>query len=135
MASTSRRYDTEQGRFVDSATLWVNVTCWRALAENVDHSVKKGQPVVVTGRIFCREYEVNETNRLAYELEATAVGHDLSRGTSAFEKAVRLSGVQVAVDAEGLPADESDRWLDLADPDAPADTEGEVVSRELVAAS
>ena len=29
VASTSRRFDREQERYVDNSTLYVNVTCWR----------------------------------------------------------------------------------------------------------
>ncbi len=124
VASTSRRYDTEQGRFVDNATLFVNVTCWRSMAENVALSVHKGQPVIVAGRYYSREYEVNETMRVAYELEANAVGHDLSRGTAAFSKVLRPGGaLHTPVDGEGIPVDDSDHWLDVAgaDGDEPAD--------------
>jgi single-strand DNA-binding protein len=118
VASTSRRYDREQGRYVDNATLFVNVTCWRAMAENAAESFHKGQPVIVTGRYYSREYEQNETIRVAYELEANAVGHDLSRGVSQFRKVVRPNiANQVEVDEQGLPADRSDSWLDLAEPD------------------
>ena len=115
VASTSRRYDRESGRFVDNSTLFVNVTCWRGLAENVAQSVKKGQPVIVSGRYYQREYTQDEQLKITFSLEATAVGHDLSRGTAAFSKLVRSRSVQVEVDEEGLPADRSDAWLDLAD--------------------
>jgi single-strand DNA-binding protein len=115
VASTSRRFDTEQGRYVDNATLYVNVTCWRALAENVALSLQKGQPVIVTGRYYSREYEINETMRVSYELEANAVGHDLSRGTADFRKSFRPTGaVQMPVDDDGIPVDDSDHWLDIA---------------------
>lgn len=128
VASTSRRYDREQERFVDNGTLYVTVTCWRAMAENVDKSIRKGQPVVVTGRYYQREYTVDEQVRTAYELEATAVGHDLGRGTSQFTR-VYQSGPPVLVekDDEGLPRDESDRWLDLGDR-AGDDVVGEALS-------
>lgn len=111
IASTSRRFDTEKNSYVDNSTLFVNVTCWRAQAENAFASLKKGHPVVVTGRYYSREYTIDETTRIAYELEANAVGHDLSRGISDFRKVVRTGLTHVPVDAEGLPADESDRWL------------------------
>jgi single-strand DNA-binding protein len=115
MASTSRRYDREQAGFVDNGTLFVTVTCWRALGENVALSVHKGQPVVVTGRYYSREYVVNEVRKVAYELEASAVGHDLSRGTTEFTKTYRPRAVtQVDVDDSGLPADTSDEWLNLS---------------------
>jgi single-strand DNA-binding protein len=131
VASTSRRYDREQQRWIDNATLFVNVTCWRAMAENVALSVHKGQPVVVSGRYYSREYEINETVRVSYELEANAIGHDLSRGTSEFRKTVRPNvTATVELDDEGIPADRSDAWLDLAEEAAPAGS-APADSREL----
>jgi single-strand DNA-binding protein len=118
VASTSRRYDREQERFVDNGTLYVTVTCWRSMAENVDKSIRKGQPVVVTGRYYQREYTVDEQVRTAYELEATAVGHDLGRGTSQFTRVYHSSAAVVEKDEAGVPKDESDRWLDLDRPAA-----------------
>ncbi len=119
VASTSRRFDREQGCYIDNATLYVNVTCWRGMADNVDESIHKGQPVIVTGRYYTREYTVNEVVRTSYELEANAVGHDLSRGVSRFERIYRSAPtVTVALDENGIPADESDHWLDLEEPAA-----------------
>lgn len=130
VASTSRRYDREQEKFVDNGTLFVTVTCWRAMAENVFKSLRKGQPVVVTGRYYMREYTVEEQVRTAYELEATAVGHDLSRGTSQFTRVYQSpQTVTVVKDEQGVPTDESDHWLDL---DRPSSDEPE---RELAPAS
>jgi single-strand DNA-binding protein len=122
VASTSRRFDREHQRWIDNCTLFVNVTCWRAMAENVALCLHKGQPVVVTGRYYSREYEINETVRISYELEANAVGHDLSRGTSDFRRVLRPSvTANVEIDEDGIPADRSDQWLDLAEPNAPTD--------------
>jgi single-strand DNA-binding protein len=91
------------------------------MAENAADSFHKGQPVIVTGRYYSREYEQNEQIRVAYELEANAVGHDLSRGTSEFRKVTRPNVAnQVEVDEQGLPADASDQWLDLDEPDQDA---------------
>ena len=114
IASTSRRFDREQEKFIDNATLFVNVTCWRQMGVNVDQSIKKGQPVLVHGRYTMREYTVEEQVRTSYELEAIAVGHDLARGTSQFTR-VYQSGPTVTItrDEQGAPADESDHWLDL----------------------
>lgn len=120
VASTSRRFDRETGHFVDNSTLFVNVTCWRALAENVGQSLRKGQPVIITGRYYSREYTVNEQLRISFELEASSVGHDLARGTSVFNKIVRSRSQHVEVDADGLPAERSDEWLGLA-ADSPTD--------------
>lgn len=84
VASTSRRYETDKSAWADRDTLYVRVTCWRHLGDNVARSLVKGDPVVVHGRYFCRQYEVEEQKRTAYELEAYSVGHDLARGTSTF---------------------------------------------------
>jgi single-strand DNA-binding protein len=133
VASTSRRYDREQERFVDNATLFVNVTCWRQMGLNVDKSIRKGQPVVVTGRYYMREYKVDEQLRTSYELEAVAVGHDLSRGTSEFTRVTRTdSPVVVARDEDGVPVDDSDRWLGIVEPGSAEDYDGRV---ELASAS
>ena len=144
IASTSRRYDREEGKFVDNATLFVTVTCWRQLGANVARSLRKGQPVVVTGRFTMREYKVDEQLRTSYELEAVAVGHDLSRGTAEFTRVYATdSPVTVERDPDGVPVDESDRWLGIVtEPEfdgAPADEEDDSVSggvpRELVTVS
>lgn len=135
LASTARRKD-QSGTWVDISTLYVTVTCWRALAENVADSLHKGQPVLVTGRYYAREYEVNETIRVSYELEATAVGHDLSRGTSEFHKVTRVpSSAPVELDADGIPAERSAAWIDIVGAEGTDAGEREVAAeRELVAA-
>ncbi|PZS30303.1 MAG: single-stranded DNA-binding protein [Pseudonocardiales bacterium] len=139
VASTSRRFDTEHQRYVDNCTLYVNITCWRATAENVAFSVHKGQPVLVTGRFYSREYELNETKRISYELEASAVGHDLTRGTSEFRKVIRPSvTVNVEIDDDGIPADRSDHWLDLAEQGMPLEVPAAEIGtdeRELASVS
>jgi single-strand DNA-binding protein len=120
VASTARRFDREKGAYVDSGTLYMTVACWRGLAENVAASLHKGQPVVVTGWYRMHQYVVDEQPRTAYELEATAVGHDLSRGTTYFKRVYQSApGVSVTPDADGLPADDSDRWHEVVD--APVD--------------
>jgi single-strand DNA-binding protein len=119
VASTPRRFDREKGAWVDCDTLFVTVTCWRALGENVAQSLHKGQPVLVHGRYYQREYEQNETLRTAYELEAIAVGPDLTRGVSTFERVARPAMVaQVDLDPDGIPADRTHEYLDLSDDDA-----------------
>ncbi|GAA1797272.1 single-stranded DNA-binding protein [Planosporangium flavigriseum] len=101
VASTSRRYDKDSGRWVDGPSLRVRVTCWRRLAEGVAQSVLTGDPLVVTGRMYTRDWVGEDgQHRVSYELEAIAVGHDLSRGFAKFTRH-RPAGVTSAVeDAE-----------------------------------
>ncbi|MEU8329790.1 single-stranded DNA-binding protein [Micromonospora sp. NPDC048839] len=85
VASTARRLDRDSGRWVDGNSLRVRVNCWRKLAEGVAASVMVGDPVVVCGRLYTRDWTDDAGNhRAVYELEAVAVGHDLSRGRARF---------------------------------------------------
>lgn len=72
------------GEWVDAATTWITVTCFRALAENVAASLHKGQPVVVVGRLRTNVWTKEGQTYERLILEASAVGHDLSRGTATF---------------------------------------------------
>lgn len=85
VASTARRLDRDSGRWVDGNSLRVRVNCWRKLAEGVAASVMVGDPVVVCGRLYTRDWTDDAGNhRTLYELEAVAVGHDLARGRGRF---------------------------------------------------
>jgi single-strand DNA-binding protein len=92
IASTERRYERGRG-WVDGETNYLTVTCFRALAENAAGSLEKGQPVIVFGKLRIRSWKKDERQGLSAEVEAAAVGHDLSRGTSAFRRIVRTTPV------------------------------------------
>ncbi|GAA1033178.1 hypothetical protein GCM10009557_34110 [Virgisporangium ochraceum] len=101
IASTSRRFDKQNNRWIDGDNLRVRVNCWRRLAEGVVASVKVGDPVVVTGRLFTRDWTTEDGQRRStYELEAVAVGHDLSRGVAAFRRGRINVNTTVVEDAE-----------------------------------
>jgi single-strand DNA-binding protein len=113
VASTQRRRDRESGQWVDGHKFFVNVTFWREFAENVAASVSKGDPIVVSGRIFSRQYVRDESNHVAYELEPEAIGHDLARGTSTFTKRRRGFSGSVELDADGMPIRISDQGYEM----------------------
>jgi single-strand DNA-binding protein len=81
MASNERRYDKETREWVDGDSLFVHVTCWRRLAFTVQACLHKGEPVMVTGRLYSRSFEVDGSRRMVTEMEAWAVGPDLNRCT------------------------------------------------------
>jgi single-strand DNA-binding protein len=89
VASNERRFDKAAGQWVDGDRLYVSVTCWRKLARGVGASLVKGDPVVVTGRLYTRGYEVEGQKRSITELEAVAVGPDLSRCLAELDRARR----------------------------------------------
>jgi single-strand DNA-binding protein len=100
LASTERRYDRTTGGWVDGETLFLDVRCWRALADNANASLVKGDRVVVTGRLYTREYEQEGQRRSAIRLEAQSVAADLSRCTAVLTRTRKQDGTAVA-DAEG----------------------------------
>lgn len=83
VASTPRL--KKDGRWVDGDTTWYSVTAWRHLAENIRDSVRKGDAVVVHGRLRTDVWERQDgQTSSSLRIEASLVGHDLSRGTSTF---------------------------------------------------
>lgn len=101
VASTSRRYDRENKCWVDGNHLRVRVTAWRRLAEGVASSITVGDPVMVFGRLYTRDWKDDKgANRISYEMEAFAIGHDLARGRGKFYRTKALH--------EGSVVDEGD---------------------------
>jgi len=99
-ASTSRRFDKATNRWVDGDSLRVKVACWRTIGENVVASVQVGDPLVIFGRPYSRDWiDSEEHRRTSYELDAMAVGHDLGRGVSKFARR-RVAVVGSVEDAE-----------------------------------
>ena len=86
IASTERRFDSGVNEWRDVSTTYMDVTCWRTLAENVVSSVHKGDPVVVSGKLRESSYERDGVKHYRYEIEAAHVGHDLNRGVSRFAR-------------------------------------------------
>lgn len=87
LATTPRQFDRSTGGWTDRPTNWFTVECWRALATNVNQSMERGHPVVVTGRFRTNEWQDEEgTPRSRLILEAFGIGHDLSKGTATFTK-------------------------------------------------
>lgn len=86
LASNQRRYDKTQDKWIEGDTNWYTVSTFRQLAANAAVSIKKGERVVVSGRLKVREYEAAGTKRNSVEVEADALGHDLSWGTAAFSR-------------------------------------------------
>jgi len=100
VAYTARRRDKETGEWSDGPTSFVNVQCWRTLADNVQMSVHKGEPVMVMGRLQIRRFEDSEgAPRTVVEIEALSIGHDLARGVAQFSR-TRWPSALAAADAE-----------------------------------
>ena len=109
LACTPRRFNRRTETWSEGLTQWYTVTAWRGLAENCAASLRRGDPVVVHGRLETRTYvNANNVEVLSFEIDAIHVGHDLSRGTSEFTRTQRseptgeTAGEPVAA-GEGAP--------------------------------
>lgn len=93
VACTPRRKDRETGDWADGPTQWYSVSAWRWLAEHCAESLRRGDAVIVHGRIDMRTY-VNKAGveTLDVRVEAVTVGHDLSHGTSTFHRPQPVEG-------------------------------------------
>ncbi|MFD0817520.1 single-stranded DNA-binding protein, partial [Micromonospora zhanjiangensis] len=121
VASTARRLDRDNNRWVDGNSLRVRVNCWRKLAEGVASSVMVGDPIVVVGRLYTRDWTDDAGNhRTLYELEAVAVGHDLSRGRGKFARNRPTLATSAVEDAEAEARVRGEVAEAVADEDAPA---------------
>ncbi len=121
IGSTPRRYDRDLGQWRDEDPMFLTVSCWRTLADNLQNcELKRGDPVIVTGRLRIREYVKDDQRRFSAQIEATTVGHDLSRGVARFQRAQRSA----AAPEDRRQADDlADRWLQT--PDLSEDTTSE----------
>jgi len=86
LAASDRRLDPNSGQWTDVSTVFLKVTCWRALASNVKASMHKGDPVVVFGRLQSYNYVRDEQPRTGFELDAYAIGPNLARGVAIFRR-------------------------------------------------
>lgn len=120
LASSQRRFDRAQNKWVEGETNWYTISSFRQLAINSSTSVSKGDRVAVIGKLHVRDWDNGERAGTSVEVEADAIGHDLNWGSSSFTRTVLVREVDEPV----APAAESDA-------DALADTADE---RELVGA-
>lgn len=87
VASTPRHFQRSTGEWIDGETQWYTVSAWRHLGEHCSRSLRRGDPVVVQGRLSQRSYvNKNSVEVTALEVEALLVGHDLSKGVSVFTR-------------------------------------------------
>jgi single-strand DNA-binding protein len=112
VASTPRHLDKATNTWTDGETTFLTVTQWRAAAENVAESLKRGHRVVVVGRLHQRSYETKDgVKRTVFEIQADEVALSLSHATATVIKASRATGPGAGDTAAG-----EDPWATDAPP-------------------
>jgi single-strand DNA-binding protein len=106
--AVNRRWQNKETKAWEEATSYLDVVCWRDLAENVALSLTKGSRVVVTGRIDQRGWEAEDgTFRSKVEIVAEDIGASLRFATTEVHKVQRHStdeDASAAQDAEQASA-------------------------------
>jgi single-strand DNA-binding protein len=121
LASSNRRFDRAESRWVDGETNWYSVTAFRQLALNTAASLQKGDRVLVSGKLKIRNWENGSRSGLSVDVDADAIGPDLSWGTARYTRSAGSRGSseneprgdQVRGDE---PADPDQSFADVADP-------------------
>ncbi|MFD9853429.1 single-stranded DNA-binding protein [[Kitasatospora] papulosa] len=87
IASTPRTFDKQANEWRDGDGLFLTVTAWRSLAQNIAESLARGNRAIVHGALKQRSYEDREgVKRTVYEIEAEDVAPSLQRATAAITK-------------------------------------------------
>ena len=94
LASSQRRFDRNQNKWIDGETNWFTVTAFRQLAINSSTSINKGDRVAVNGKLRVRDWDNGERAGTSVEIEADSLGHDLSWGNSVFTRTVLINESQ-----------------------------------------
>ncbi|WP_432194740.1 single-stranded DNA-binding protein [Streptomyces sp. bgisy027] len=86
IASTPRTFDRTANEWKDGDTLFLSVSVWRQQAENVAESIKRGDRVIVVGRLGQRQYEKDGERKSSYEVQAEDVGPALKNASAQVTK-------------------------------------------------
>ena len=80
-------YMDETTNMLDARTEWIKVRVFGPGAEYGQESLRKGQPVVVCGRIYTKSPDNAPAGYIAgLFMDAEAIGHNIMKGTSKFSR-------------------------------------------------
>lgn len=106
LASTHRKFDRTTKKWIDGETNWYTITSFRQLAINASGSISKGDRITVSGKLRVRDWDNGERAGTSVEIEADAIGHDLTWGTSTFTRTVMVRDVD-----EDEPEEPADKFV------------------------
>ena len=86
LGSPNGHYDRATNTWIDGNIDFFTVQGYRQLAGNIGCSVKKGQRVIVVGRLTLRSWESEGQIHNVAQIDAAAVGHDLKWGSANYTR-------------------------------------------------
>ena len=90
VAVNSTYFDRETQQWADRKPEFITVFAHGKLSQNILGSLTKGQPIIATGRMGSSEWTREDgTTGYSLVLQADSLGHDLTYGTSSFQKSPR----------------------------------------------
>lgn len=101
VASAQGHYDSDVGKWVETGTNWYSVSAFRQLAVGVTSSLRRGERVIVTGKLRVSAWEDGDKSGTNVEIDADAIGHDLTWGTTVYTRTPRAGDAAAQV----TPAD------------------------------
>jgi len=116
LASSTRRFDRATNRWVDGNTNWYTVTAFNTLATNANSSIHKGDRIMLTGKLRVRDWDNGERAGTSVEIEAEAMGHDLTWGSSEFTRTALTRPEATPEDVETLIASVSNAFAEETKP-------------------
>ncbi|MGH2929413.1 MAG: single-stranded DNA-binding protein [Solirubrobacteraceae bacterium] len=91
--AVNRRWQNRQTQEWEEQTSFIDVVCWREMAENVSESLAKGSRIVVCGRLEQRSWETQDgEKRSRIEVIADELGPSLRWATAQVVKNERRGG-------------------------------------------
>lgn len=122
LGTSPRFFDRETAEWRDGDTTWFRVACWREMGANVAESFRKGERVMVVGRLQVNTWQNKEgIDRTSVEITADHVGHDLTFGTTRYTRVIRTTPV---------PGPDDDRREAEDEPAYPVDADGVILGAE-----
>ncbi|MHC5557974.1 single-stranded DNA-binding protein [Kocuria sp. U4B] len=129
LASTPRWFDQQSQNWRDGHTNWLTVQAFRTLGLNALASIRKGQPVVVVGRLKVRFWDGEHGRNTAVDVDAVSIGHDLALGTACFQRTVNSAPpaeqtAEQTGSSSSAPAEEGAEGTPAGEPAGPAGPAG-----------
>lgn len=93
--AASKQKRQEDGSWADESKIFLEVTAWEAMAENIVECLTKGDAAVVVGELFQREFEDREGNkRTVYTVRAYNVAPSLKFNAAEIKRTQRAKPAQ-----------------------------------------
>lgn len=109
LACKSRRKDGDT--WVDGHTNWFSIEAWGGFADHVGASLRKGDVVVVLGRLKVDQWESGDKRGTSIKIRAEHIGHSLRLGPTLRQRAAKPEAEsEVASDQSPLGGADGDDY-------------------------